>query len=156
MANEGSLGHRCPFCHFAQGGETPYNRRDDVVYEDDEVLAFVSPKWWPNNAGGLIVIPKAHAETIYDIPDALLSRVAVVGKRLAVALKAVYRCDGTSLRQHNEPGGDQDVFHFHLHVLPRYAGDELYRRTDEHRFATAEERQPYAQRLRAFLAVRPT
>jgi histidine triad (HIT) family protein len=144
----------CPFCRFVQGNETPANTRGDVVYQDDEVIAFVAPRWWPNNPGNVIVIPISHYENIYTIPDDILSRIIVVAKRLAIAIKEVYRCDGSSLRQHNDLGGGQDVFHFHLHVFPRYVGDELYQRTDEHRFASQDERRPYAQKLRAFIEER--
>lgn len=144
-------GYRCPFCAFVAGGETPANTRGDVVFEDEAVLAFVSPRWWPNNPGHAIVIPKAHHENLCDFPDDLLAMVAVVAKRLAVAMTAAYGCAGTSLRQHNEPAGGQDVFHFHLHVFPRYEGDNLYGRHGEHRFAAAEERRPYAKKLRAAL-----
>jgi histidine triad (HIT) family protein len=42
-------------------------------------------------------------------------------------LRRAYACDGTSLRQHNEPAGNQDVWHHHVHVFPRFTGDELYR-----------------------------
>lgn len=62
---------------------------------------------------------------------------------------------GTTFRQHNEPVGDQEVLHFHLHLFPRYFGDDLYRKTDEHRFAAAEERAVYAQKLRSFLDTMP-
>jgi len=69
-------------------------------------------------------------------------------QRLARALKSEYGCDGTSTRQHNEPGGGQDVWHFHVHVFPRYAGDRLYANHEQTRWTTAEERAPYARRLR--------
>jgi histidine triad (HIT) family protein len=146
---------RCPFCRFVRGGETIDNSQGAVVYRDNEVMAFVSPKWWPHNPGNLIIIPTHHFENIYTLPDALLSHLMVVAKQLARALKAAYGCDGTSFRQHNEPGGDQEVLHFHLHLFPRYFGDDLYRKTDEHRFAAAEERAVYAQKLRSFLDTMP-
>lgn len=155
MSEDDSRDDSCPFCRFIGGAETPSNTRSDIVHDDDEVLAFVSPRWWPNNHGNLIIIPKRHVENIYDIPDELLARVVVVEKHLALAMKAAYRCDGTSLRQHNEPGGGQDVLHFHLHLLPRYICDSLYQRTDEHRFAIPGERRVYAEKLKAHLAKRP-
>jgi histidine triad (HIT) family protein len=79
----------------------------------------------------------------------------MVGKQIAIAMKAAYDCDGTSLRQHNEPAGGQDVFHFHLHVFPRWVGDRLYQNTDAHRLATSGERRPYAERLRTALEANP-
>lgn len=154
MNDHAPSGYVCPFCRFVQGNETPANTRGDVVYEDDEVLAFVSPRWWPKNHGNLLVIPKRHYENIFDIPDEMLSRVTVVAKRLALAMKEAYQCGGTSKRQHNEPGGGQEVFHFHLHLFPRYDGDELYQRDNEYRFASRDERRPYAQKLRALLEER--
>lgn len=141
----------CVFCRFVSGEETEHNTRGDVVHEDVETLAFVSPTWWPNNPGNVIVIPRHHFETIYDIPDVVLVQVCLVAKRLAIAMKAAYACDGVSLRQHNEVGGGQDVPHFHVHVLPRYFGDDLYQRVDEHRFAPAQERAIYVGKLKAAL-----
>jgi histidine triad (HIT) family protein len=154
IAYRAPSGYACPFCRFIGGAETASNTRSDIVYEDDEVMAFVSPRWWPNNQGNLIIIPKRHYENLYEIPDELLAQVVIVANRLAVVMKAAYQCDGTSLRQHNEPGGGQDVFHFHLHLIPRFAGDALYQRDNDYRSATAEERRPYAERLKAHLAAR--
>jgi histidine triad (HIT) family protein len=143
----------CAFCRFINGEESQHNTRGDVVHEDAATLAFVSPKWWPNNPGNVIVIPRRHFETIYDIPDDVLAQVFLAAKRLAIAMKTAYACDGVSLRQHNEVGGGQEVPHFHVHVLPRYFGDELYQRVDEHRFAPVQERAIYASKLKTALNI---
>jgi histidine triad (HIT) family protein len=66
-------------------------------------------------------------------------------------MREAYGCEGTSTRQHNGAAAGQEVDHLHVHVFPRYAGDGLYRRDAEHRFAPAEERAPYAAKLRAAL-----
>jgi histidine triad (HIT) family protein len=143
--------YQCPFCAVAAGRELPgaYTQPADVVYRDAEVTAFIAAAWWPNNRGHVIVIPNQHCENVYDIPDALLAAVQLAGKRVALALRAAYSCDGTSFRQHNEPGGYQDVWHYHLHVFPRYLGDNLY--GSARRWTTPEERRPYAERLRPLL-----
>ena len=112
----------------------------------------MSPKWWPRNEGHVVVIPDGHFENLYEMPDDALAAVYVTVKRVAVAIRRAYGCTGTSTRQHNEPGGDQDVWHFHVHVFPRFDGDRLYERTAEVRWADQEERAPYAERLRAELA----
>ena len=130
----------------------PRNAPEDIVYADDALLAFVSPRTWPENAGNVLVVPRAHYENLYVMPDDLLAHVIVIAKRIAIAMKAAYGCDGTSLRQHNEPAGNQDVWHFHLHVFPRWEGDRLYQRHDEAREVETEERQRYAARLRQVLA----
>jgi histidine triad (HIT) family protein len=143
--------YQCPFCVVVGGQDDPdtLTKQADVVYRDASATAFIAAGWWPANAGHVLVVPNGHYENIYDIPDEILAAVQVVGKRIATAIRATYGCDGTSFRQHNEPHGDQEVWHYHLHVFPRYAGDELYRRRK--RFTTPDERAPYAERLRAAL-----
>jgi histidine triad (HIT) family protein len=142
--------YRCPFCRVVAGENLPGNgtRQSDIVWRDEHVMAFICSAWWPENAGHVLVVPNVHAEHIYAIPDADLAAVQLAGKQVALALRAVYGCDGTSFRQHNEPGANQDVWHYHLHVFPRYRGDRLYERTAERRTVTPEERAPYAARLR--------
>jgi len=152
MYNHQPKDEPCAFCMFANGGETEYNKRSDIVFEDGQTIAFISPQWWVNNAGHVIVIPKQHVENIYDIPDELLSHIHIVAKKVAIALKETYHCDGTSVRQHNEPAGDQELWHLHVHVSPRYENDELYKRHDERKFVTIEERKPYAEKLKAYFA----
>ncbi|HEY8597563.1 MAG TPA: HIT domain-containing protein [Thermomicrobiales bacterium] len=123
-----------------------------MVFRDDVVTAFICTAWWPENHGHVLVVPNAHYEHIYAIPDDVLAAVQIVGKQIALALRATYGCDGTSFRQHNERGADQEVWHYHLHVFPRYQGDRLYARTYERRNTTAAERLPYAQKLRDYFA----
>jgi histidine triad (HIT) family protein len=147
-------GYRCPFCRVVAGEDLPgdFTKQADVVFRDDMVTAFISSAWWPANAGHVLVVPNGHHENIYDIPDPALAAVQIVGKRVALALKATHGCDGTSFRQHNEPAGYQEVWHYHLHVFPRYGGDDLYVRSAERRTTTAAEREPYARRLRHHLS----
>lgn len=148
--------YRCPFCQIVAGQDLAkeYTRQTDVVLRSDMVTAFISLHWWPGNPGHVIVVPNLHYENVYDIPDDLLASVQVAGKRLAMAIRATYECEGTSFRQHNEPTGGQDVWHYHLHVFPRFAGDNLYLRTLEARITSPAERLPYAEKLRQYLGSR--
>lgn len=100
----------------------------------------------------MLIVPRTHYGNLYVMLDVLLAHMMVIAKRVAIAMKTAYSCDGTSLRQHNEPAGNQDVWHFHLHVFPRWEGARLYQRTDEAREVDAENRRTYAARLRATLA----
>jgi histidine triad (HIT) family protein len=145
-------GYVCPFCALLAGDDTDYNVQTDIVLRDERTAAFVSPKWWSGNEGHVLVIPTAHHENLYEIPDAALATVHCTVAVIARAIRESYGCDGTSIRQHNEPGAGQDVWHFHVHVFPRYAGDDLYSRDADTRWATADERAPYAERLAAVLA----
>ncbi|WP_245593095.1 HIT family protein [Deinococcus frigens] len=123
----------CPFCLLAGGivGEQVWSRPADLIYRDDLVLAFVAAGPFPgafgaNYPGHVLIVPLAHIENIYDLPDHLAARIHALARRMALALKAIRDCQGTSTRQHNEPAGNQDVWHFHLHVFPRWQGGGLY------------------------------
>ena len=144
-------GYDCPFCRLLRGAETDLNRLDDIVYRDDTTTALIAPKWWPANHGHVLVIPNSHVENIYAIEETLLGTVYATVKRVTIGLKEAYDCGGTSTRQHNEPAGNQDVWHLHVHVFPRYFGDRLYERHEETHWTTPAERAPYAAKLRAAL-----
>lgn len=139
----------CPFCRLASGHETSGSTQADVIWHDPEVTAFVPTGWWPNNEGHVLIVPNEHYESIYTLPPELGTPIARIAQRVALAFKELYGCDGVSTRQHNEPHGNQDVWHYHLHVFPRYEGDDLY--LSRRRIATAEERRPYAEKLRQWL-----
>jgi histidine triad (HIT) family protein len=145
------MGDACPFCLLLDGVETEHNRLDDVVWRDERTTAFVSPRWWPAAEGHVLVIPNEHVESLDEIDDDLLGSVYATVKRIAAALPAAYGCQGSSTRQHNGAGAGQDVWHLHVHVFPRSAGDDLYARDAEYRWAAPAERAPYAARLRAVL-----
>lgn len=141
----------CPFCDWLSGNETEYKQNGDIVYQNKFVTAFISPKWWVNNPGHVIVIPNSHFENLYDIPDKELSETYKAVKQVAIAIRNSYKdCIGTSTRQHNEPAGNQDVWHFHVHVYPRYENDELYKNHDNKKFVEPEQRKKYAEILRAY------
>lgn len=152
MYNHAPEGYDCPFCRLVRGLDTVRSSQEDVVYRDNDVTAFLSAGWWPNNPGHVLVVPNEHYENMYDLPSELVTPIQRVAREIAIAFKETYGADGVSTRNHNEPHGMQDVWHYHLHVFPRYAGDDLYlhRRSD----STPEERHPYATRLREFLTLR--
>jgi histidine triad (HIT) family protein len=145
--------YNCPFCLIAGGGANHLTTQDDVVYRDEAATAFVPCAGWPNNPGHVIIIPNTHIENIYEMPQELAGHIHDIARQVALAFKTTYRCDGTSTRQHNEPAGNQDVFHYHVHVFPRYTGDDLYRL--DRVWTSADERRPYVLLLRAALGWQP-
>lgn len=151
MFSHAPEGYRCPFCRLAQGEDVGGHgsTQDDVVYRDADVTAFIASHWWPNNRGHILIIPNQHYENIYELPPELGSAIQATAQKITLAFKSTYRCDGVSTRQHNEPAGNQDVWHYHLHVFPRYTRDRL--NLTRRRRTTPEMRAPYAARLRAFL-----
>ena len=155
MYNHAPADYICPFCLVARGieNEHVYTVQSDIIYRNEAVTAFIGSHQWPKNHGNVIIIPNEHYEHIYDLPVHYAAQIHEVAQKVALALKAVYACDGVSTRQHNEPAGNQDVWHYHLHVTPRYHGDELYTKlTTRRQFMPTSERAKHAERVWAWLA----
>jgi histidine triad (HIT) family protein len=144
-------GYDCPFCRMQLGAHNENNQPADVVAVTELAYARIAPKWWPDNAGAALVIPRAHHENLYSMPREVGHAVWDLTQQVATAMRTTYDCDGVSTRQHNEPAGNQDVWHLHVHVFPRHDGDRLYGRHEETRWVGVEERAPYAERLAADL-----
>lgn len=151
MFNHEPPGYRCPFCFLLAGGETEVNSQQDVVLRAKLATALISPRWWPNNPGHVLVIPNAHHENLYDLPAEHGHAIHDVVREIAIALRGAYGCQGVSTRQHNEPAGNQDVWHHHVHVYPRYPNDNLYGSAPHTGFAPAEQRWAHAAKLRSHL-----
>lgn len=128
MYNHAPEDYRCPLCAIARGEEEkgPLFSPDDVVYSDEHVYAMISAYQRPNNLGNVVVVPYEHFENIYDLPNQIASHIHALAKEIAIAMKEAWNCDGISTRQHNEPAGNQDTWHYHMHVTPRYHGDNFY------------------------------
>ena len=147
MYNHAPDDYDCPFCLLVR-----QVKDEDIsctVYQDRAITAFINLDKWTNNPGHVVIIPNQHYENIYDLPLNLATRIHDCARAIALAMKVAYSCDGVSTRQHNEPAGNQDVWHYHLHVFPRYEGDGLY--TSHREPMTADERAMYARKLSAQL-----
>jgi histidine triad (HIT) family protein len=145
--------YECPFCGMQRGNFDERNASSDLVAVTDRAFARIAPKWWPGNPGSVLVIPRAHVENVYTLAPADGHAVWDLTQRIAIGIRSTYGCEGTSIRQHNELAGGQDVWHLHVHVFPRYYGDELYQRDSESRWVASVERSPYADKLRENLAM---
>jgi histidine triad (HIT) family protein len=106
----------CVFCHIAMG-----RLPDPIVVRTDQLLVFCPHA--PIQLGHSLIVPQRHISNLYELPDDLAGPILQMAARVARALKQAFAADGISLRQHNDPAGGQEVFHFHLHVIPRYRGD---------------------------------
>ena len=138
--------YRCPFCNILAGGED----EKLFVLRDGEVAAVLSLHQQAGNPGALLLFPVRHLESIYSIPAELGAPLFNATKRLAIALKEALACDGITIRQNNEPAGDQDVWHYHVHIVPRYEKDNYHH---EPRFLMpVPDRIKYAEQLCEALA----
>ncbi|HEX3814584.1 MAG TPA: HIT family protein [Mycobacteriales bacterium] len=149
MFNHEPPDYHCPFCLLASGGADGINNPRTIVARTDQALAVVSPRWWPRNHGHVLVVPTGHFENLYDIPTVAGHAVHDLVRQVARAMRRSYSCSGISTRQHNEPDGNQDVWHYHVHVFPRYPDDRLYESAPYAELVSVQRRIPYAEKLRA-------
>jgi histidine triad (HIT) family protein len=106
----------CVFCRI-RDGQIPSTR----VYEDARTIAFMDIN--PLNDGHCLVIPREHAATLFDADEADLQAAVATARRVARAIRDALRADGLNMLQANGAAAFQSVPHFHLHLVPRWAGD---------------------------------
>nr|WP_317361986.1 HIT family protein [uncultured Blautia sp.] len=106
----------CIFCKIAKG-EIP----SATLYEDEEFRVILD--LGPANKGHALILPKAHYENLYDLPDEMAAHAMILAKKIATKMKGILNCDGYNLVQNNGEAAGQTVFHFHMHLIPRYTDD---------------------------------
>jgi histidine triad (HIT) family protein len=108
----------CIFCKIVKG-EIPCKK----VHEDDKTFAFLDIS--PIHKGHTLIVPKEHHENILDMPDETLAELAKTAKKVSKAVKKATNADGFNVTQNNGAAAGQAVFHFHLHIIPRFKDDGL-------------------------------
>ena len=108
----------CIFCKLANG-EIP----TATLYEDVDFRVILDAN--PASKGHALIIPKEHYANLYELEDTLAGKAMVLAKKMITKLTDVLGCDGYNLVQNNGKCAGQTVFHFHLHMIPRYKDDEV-------------------------------
>lgn len=110
------MDNNCIFCKIANG-EIP----SSTVYEDDlfRVILDLSPA----TKGHALILPKKHMANIFEMDEETAEKVFVLASRIAKAMKEALNCDGLNIVQNNGEIAGQTVFHFHMHIIPRYNDD---------------------------------
>lgn len=106
----------CIFCKIANG-EIP----SKTLYEDE--LFRVILDLGPAAKGHALILPKDHYANLYELPDETAGKVMMLAKKMAVQMTEKLDCDGFNLVQNNGEVAGQTVFHFHMHLIPRYTDD---------------------------------
>ena len=106
----------CIFCKIVNG-DIPSRK----LYEDDKFIVIMDIT--PVSKGHSLIIPKEHYANIYEMPNELAGEAMKVAQKMAVKMKAVLKPDGFNVVQNNDKVGGQTVFHFHMHLIPRYEGE---------------------------------
>jgi histidine triad (HIT) family protein len=108
----------CIFCKIIKG-EIPGH----ILYEDEKVLVMLDA--FPIAKGHILIIPKEHYVNIFDIPADLLGHIGKISKAVAINLKDKLGADGINIVNANEKAAQQSVFHYHMHLVPRWEKDGL-------------------------------
>src|SRR5918997_885585 len=106
----------CTFCDLVRGaGEV------SACYEDADAVAFMDIQ--PVNAGHVLVVPREHHESLFDVPRELGAHLFAVTMRVAAAIKRVTQCEGMNIIVSSGAAAGQDELHYHVHIIPRREGD---------------------------------
>lgn len=108
----------CIFCKIANG-EIP----STTIYENDDFRVFFDIS--PASKGHCLIIPKQHFDNIFDLDQETAGKLFALATVVARALKDELQCEGMNIVQNNGTIAGQTVFHFHLHLIPRYTGDTV-------------------------------
>lgn len=108
----------CIFCKIANG-EIP----STTIYENEEFRVFFDIN--PASKGHCLIVPKEHYSNIFDIDKDIAGRLFSLATVVARSLKKELNCEGMNIVQNNGEIAGQTVFHFHLHLIPRYTGDTV-------------------------------
>lgn len=108
----------CIFCKIA-AGEIP----SATLYEDEDFRVILDLN--PASKGHALILPKEHYRNLYDLDDELAAKAMVLAKKMVCRMRGVLNCDGYNIVQNNEEPAGQSVFHFHMHMIPRYQNDKV-------------------------------
>ncbi len=108
----------CIFCKIA-AGEIP----SATIYEDDDFRVILDIE--PASKGHALILPKEHYANLYELPEELASKVLIVAKKVIARMTEIVGCDGYNVLQNNGEVAGQTVFHFHMHLIPRYKDDDV-------------------------------
>ena len=106
----------CIFCKLANG-DIPTN----TIYEDEDFRVILDNS--PATKGHALILPKQHYADLFEIEDEILAKAAKLAKRVISHEKSVLGCDGYNVLQNNGEAAGQTIFHFHMHLIPGYAGE---------------------------------
>ena len=106
----------CIFCKLANG-DIP----TATLYEDDDFRVILDAS--PASKGHALILPKEHYANLYELDDEVAAKVLVLAKKMITKLTDILGCDGYNIVQNNGEAAGQTLFHFHLHMIPRWKED---------------------------------
>ena len=112
------MADNCIFCKIANG-EIP----SATLYEDEDFRVILDLS--PASKGHALILPKGHSANLFELPDDTAAKALVLAKKIGARLKDGLHADGFNVVQNNGEAAGQTVFHFHMHLIPRYQDDTV-------------------------------
>lgn len=132
----------CIFCKIIKG-EIP----SFTVYEDDTFKVILDR--FPAAPGHALIIPKVHADDMFDLPEETAAKLYPLAKKIATKIKEAVGAEGINIVQNNGEVAGQSVHHFHLHIVPRKAGDQIILNKSSNADTTLEELEAVLKKIQA-------
>jgi diadenosine tetraphosphate (Ap4A) HIT family hydrolase len=133
----------CIFCRIAAGKE---DQSKTIIYIDHSVVAFMSHG--PRNSGHVLVIPVMHAKLLTQLPDSVARELMSIARKIALAIKTTdIKAEGFNFQINSGEAAGQEVFHVHMHVIPRFVGELAPKKT----IVGVENLEPIAAKIRQAL-----
>lgn len=131
----------CIFCKILKGDIPSF-----CVYEDEAFKVILDR--FPAAKGHVLILPKAHYADLFELPDEISAKIYPLARKIGTAIKAAVGAEGMNIIQNNGEAAGQSVFHFHMHLVPRYKEDGIVLNKTSHGDITLEELQEVAELIK--------
>lgn len=150
MYNHAGQDCKCPICLGVQEIENKDTliKKSDIVFKNGYITAFIASFFIGKSLGHVVIVPNRHFENLYDLPEAYGKEIFKASKKIALAMKKAYGCEGITALQNNEPAGDQHAFHYHLHIFPRYKKDNLSKNITNKKLVSPAIRKKFVDKIK--------
>ena len=134
----------CIFCKILNGDIPSF-----VVYEDESFKVILDR--FPATRGHVLILPKGHYQDLFELPEEISQKVYPLAKHIATAVKKAVQADGINIIQNNGEAAGQSVFHFHIHIVPRFSNDQVTLNKTSNMETTLEELAETAELIKSYL-----
>ena len=138
------MNENCIFCKILKGDIPSF-----CVFEDENFKVILDR--FPASLGHVLILPKEHYQDLFELPDEIGSKLYPLAKKLAVAIKKAVGAEGINIIQNNGESAGQSVFHFHMHLIPRFKEDHIILNKTSHQDTTLETLEEVAEQIKKYL-----
>lgn len=140
------MNENCIFCKILKGDIPSF-----CIFEDEHFKVILDR--FPASRGHVLILPKEHYQDLFELPDEIGAKLYPLAKKLAVAIKKAVGAEGINIIQNNGESAGQSVFHFHMHLIPRFKEDHIILNKTSQQDTTLEALEEVAEQIKKYLEV---